>query len=153
MALLRANTDAPACCVCVRGSERAFMLRACHSVRVCCTTLLRSLHHRNKHTQAVPTELPSVHHRGADRWYDNTWRVARTARAVSLLQNRGIRILTRMSLPIGRYTFAPDAMPMAMLFLPVAVSTMRFKRSPPPETTDDKRPRESRKFIINLRKY
>lgn len=94
-----------------------------------CTTLLRSLHHPNKHTQAVPTELPSVHHRGTDRWYDNTWRVARTARATSLLQNRGIRIPTRMSLPIGRY--ALDVTPIGTLFLPVAVSMMRFKRSSP----------------------
>lgn len=98
-------------------------------VFVRCTTLLRSLHHPNKHTQAVPTELPSVHHRGTDRWYDNTWRVARTARASSLLQNRGIRIPTRMSLPIGRY--ALDVTPIGTLFLPVAVSMMRFKRSSP----------------------
>lgn len=96
-------------------------------VFVRCTTLLRSLHHPNKHTQAVPTELPSVRHRGTDRWYDNTWRVARTARATSLLQNRGIRIPTRMSLPIGRY--ALDVTPIATLFFPVTVSMMRFKRS------------------------
>lgn len=98
-------------------------------VFVRCTTLLRSLHHPNKHTQAVPTELPSVRHRGTDRWYDNTWRVARAARATSLLQNRGIRIPTRMSLPIGRY--ALDVTPIGTLFFPVTVSMMRFKRSSP----------------------
>lgn len=101
--------------------------------------------------QAVPTELPSVHHRGADRWCDNTWRVARTRQGcVSPVKSRNSNPDANVTPAIGRYAAAPDA-GCCVVFNRRPVSRVNVSNRSPP------RPRMTRaervKFIINSRKY